>query len=204
LPFVGERRTRKGDGGDGQRLATARDHEGRARALVSASHGALRERPSSRKKRASYPPKDLGRNVPLALREGWAEADRAKKVTGMARTFSIDTAASPSLVLERARRAASENGVTLLGNERSGRFSHKMLRGEYRRIGRTVIVTITYKHRLVPWSVLEGRLRALFGGGSSRKPRVHDKSTAPTAPCTQARRRATRRHPRHRRHPPHR
>src|SRR5215210_3157543 len=122
----------------------------------------------------------------------------------MARTFSIDTAANPSLLLARARRAASENGVTLLGNERSGRFSHKMLRGEYRRLGRTVIVTITYKHRLVPWSVVEGRLRALFGGGSSRKPRVHDKSTAPTAPRSRALRRATRRHPRHRRHPPHR
>jgi hypothetical protein len=115
----------------------------------------------------------------------------------MARTLSIDIAASPSLLLERARRAASENGMTLLGNESSGRFSHKMLRGEYRRIGRTVIVTITYRHRLVPWSVLEGRLRALFGGGSSRKPRVHDKSTAGTAPRTRARRRATRRHPPH-------
>ena len=81
----------------------------------------------------------------------------------MARTFSIDTAASPSWMLERARRTASQNGVTLVGDESSGRFSHKMLRGEYRRLGRTVTVTITYKHRLVPWSVLEGRLRGLFG-----------------------------------------
>jgi hypothetical protein len=81
----------------------------------------------------------------------------------MGRTFNIDTAASPSLLLARARRAASQNGVTLFGNESSGRFSHKMLKGEYRIIGRMVIVTITYKHRLVPWSVLEGRLRGLFG-----------------------------------------
>ena len=56
-----------------------------------------------------------------------------QEVTGMARTFSIDTVASPSRLLERARRAASENGVTLVGDEGSGRFSHKMLRGEYRR-----------------------------------------------------------------------
>jgi hypothetical protein len=34
--FWGERRIRKGDGGDEQSLATARDHEGRGRALVSA------------------------------------------------------------------------------------------------------------------------------------------------------------------------
>src|ERR671911_2504288 len=107
----------------------------------------------------------------------------------MARTFSIDTAASPSLLLQRAKRTASEHDVTLYGNERSGRFSHKILRGEYHRIGRTVLVTITHKHRLVPWSVLEGRLRGLFGGGPSRTGRVSEKSKAPIAYRTGGRRR---------------
>ena len=65
------------------------------------------------------------------------------------------------MVLERARRAASENGVTLVGDERSGRFSHSMVRGEYRRQGQTVIVTITDKHWLLPWSVVEAQLREL-------------------------------------------
>jgi hypothetical protein len=117
----------------------------------------------------------------------------------MTRTISIDTAASPSLLLERARRAASENGVRLFGNESSGRFSHRMGEGEYRRIGRRVIVTITHKHRLVPWSVLEGRLRGLFGGGPSRMGRV---SEGPGAASRQrrARRRATRSHPQHHGH----
>ena len=122
----------------------------------------------------------------------------------MARTLRIDAAASPSLLLKRARRTARANGVTLIGNESSGRFSHKMLRGEYRRVGRAVIVTITYKHRLVPWSVLERRLRALFGSGSSRMARVSGTSTAPTASMarsTREGRRATRRRLRHRRHP---
>jgi len=119
----------------------------------------------------------------------------------MARTISIDTAASPSLLLQRAKRTASENDVTLFGDERSGRFSHKMLRGEYHRIGRTVIVTITHKHRLVPWSVLEGPLRSLFGSGPSVMPRVRERSRAGTAPRPRARRRAGRRPPHHRRHP---
>jgi hypothetical protein len=70
-----------------------------------------------------------------------------------------------------------------------------MLKGAYHMIGRTVIVTITYKHRLVPWSVLEGRLRALFGSGS-RMPRVVEQSTAPTARRRRDRLRAIRRHPR--------
>jgi hypothetical protein len=99
----------------------------------------------------------------------------------MARTFRIDTAANPTLLLERVRRVASENGVTLFGNESSGHFSHKMLEGDYRRLGRTVIVTITYKHRLVPWSVLESRLRGLFGSGPSGIPPVHQRSTAGAA-----------------------
>jgi hypothetical protein len=119
----------------------------------------------------------------------------------MARTFSIDTSASPSVLLARARRVANENGVRLVGNESSGRFSHKMLIGEYRMSGRTVIVTITYKYRLVPWSVVEGRLRGLFGSGS-RMPPVRQESTAVAARRTQGRRSASRRPPRHRRHPP--
>ena len=101
----------------------------------------------------------------------------------MARTFSIDTAASPSLLLQRAKRTASEHDVTLYGNERSGRFSHKLLEGEYRKIGRTVIVTITHKHRLVPWSVLEGRLRGLFCSGPSGIGGVSERSKAGTAPA---------------------
>src|SRR5918993_2145501 len=118
----------------------------------------------------------------------------------MVRTLRIDTAASPSRLLARARRTARANGVTLMGNESSGRFSHKLLRGEYRMIGRTVIVTITYKHRLVPWSVLEGRLRALFGGDPMMA-RVREEFTAVTARRTRERRRASRRRPHHRSHP---
>src|SRR5918993_3008858 len=115
----------------------------------------------------------------------------------MARTFRIDTSANPSLLLARARRVASENGVKLVGDERSGRFSHRMLRGEYHRLGQTVIVTITHKHRLVSWSVLEGRLRPLFGGGSGRL-RGSEGSKARTVRRTRVRRRASHGHPRRR------
>jgi hypothetical protein len=79
----------------------------------------------------------------------------------MTRTFSIDTTVAPSSLLATAKRAASENGATLLGDEGSGRFSHEMVRGEYRRIGQRVIVAITDKHWLLPWSVVEAQLREL-------------------------------------------
>jgi hypothetical protein len=77
------------------------------------------------------------------------------------RTFSMATTVNPSSLLTRARKAASENDATLIGDEQSGRFSHEMVRGEYRMVGRTVNVTITDKHWLVPWPVVEAQLREL-------------------------------------------
>jgi hypothetical protein len=79
----------------------------------------------------------------------------------MARTFSVDTRVSPSSLLARARRAARENGAALVGDEGSGRFSHELVKGEYRMVGQTVVVTITEKHWLLPWTVVEAQLREL-------------------------------------------
>jgi hypothetical protein len=80
----------------------------------------------------------------------------------VARTFSIYTTVDPSSMLARFRRAAKQNGATLVGDEESGSFSHDMLMGEYRIVGQTVSVTITDKHWLVPWPVVESRLRELL------------------------------------------
>ncbi len=79
----------------------------------------------------------------------------------MARTFSLDTRLRPPSLLARAKKAAHDNGATLLGDGRSGRFSHDMAEGEYRVAGRTVVVTVTEKHWLLPWPVVEARLRGL-------------------------------------------
>jgi hypothetical protein len=40
-------------------------------------------------------------------------------------------------------------------------YSHDMAKGEYRMAGRTVIVTVTEKHWLLPWPLVEARLREL-------------------------------------------
>jgi hypothetical protein len=47
----------------------------------------------------------------------------------MTRTFNLDTTVGPASLLARARRAAHENGATLVGDERSGSFSHAMVAG---------------------------------------------------------------------------
>ena len=80
----------------------------------------------------------------------------------MARTFSVGTRVAPTALFARARRAARENGATLVGDEGSGRFSHELVRGEYRMAGQRVVVTITDKHWLLPWPVVEVRLRELL------------------------------------------
>jgi hypothetical protein len=67
----------------------------------------------------------------------------------------------PTSLLARVRKAARENGAILVGDERSGRFSHELVKGEYRMVGQTVMVTITDKHWLLPWPVVEVRLREL-------------------------------------------
>jgi hypothetical protein len=86
--------------------------------------------------------------------------DGRKKI--VARTFSMDTTLESSSLLARAKRAASKSGATFVGDKQLGRFSHEMVRGEYRMVGRTVIVTITDKHWLVPWPVVESQLRKLI------------------------------------------
>ena len=79
----------------------------------------------------------------------------------MPRTFSVDTRVAPSSLIARAKNAAYANGAILVGDERSGRFSHELVKGEYRMVGQTVVVTITEKLWLLPWTVVEVRLREL-------------------------------------------
>jgi hypothetical protein len=94
----------------------------------------------------------------LTLRASASEDVRESVV----KTFSVDTGVAPSSLLARARRAASENGAILVGDERSGRFSHQLVKGEYRMVGQRAVVTITDKHWLLPWPVVEARLRQLL------------------------------------------
>ena len=86
---------------------------------------------------------------------------RYGRKTIVVRTFNLDTRMRSSSLLARTKKAAFENGATLLGDERSGRFSHDMAKGEYRMMGQTVIVTITEKHWRLPWPVVEAQLREL-------------------------------------------
>ena len=78
----------------------------------------------------------------------------------VASIFSMHTTVEPLSLLARAKRVAKENGAALVGGKQSGRFSHDMVGGEHRMVGQTVIATITDKHWLLPWPVVESWMRA--------------------------------------------
>ena len=73
----------------------------------------------------------------------------------------MGTPIKPLTLLTRAKKAAYENGATLVGDEHSGRFSHDLVKGDYRMVGRTVVVTITQKHWLISWPIIESQLGVL-------------------------------------------
>jgi hypothetical protein len=75
----------------------------------------------------------------------------------------METTLDSSSLLVRVRKVARENGATLVGDGQSGRFSHDLIKGEYRMVGGTVLVTITDKPLIAPWSIIEARLRQLVG-----------------------------------------
>ncbi len=71
----------------------------------------------------------------------------------------MHTNLKPSSLLTRAKKAASESSAILVGDKQSGCLSHDIVRGEYRIVGQTVIVTITDKDWMLPWAVVEAQLR---------------------------------------------
>lgn len=77
----------------------------------------------------------------------------------MPRTFSVVSTQEPGALVERARRAASENNADFRGNEASGSFSGSGVEGVYRMDGRVVTVTITQKPFFAPWPIVESGLK---------------------------------------------
>ncbi len=79
----------------------------------------------------------------------------------VARTYSVARTSDSLSLLARAKKIANDTGATLVGDGEAGHFSHVMVKGEYRVTGDVVLVTITDKSWMVPWAVVESRLREL-------------------------------------------
>jgi len=79
----------------------------------------------------------------------------------VARTYSVARTSDSLSLLARAKKIADDTGATLVGDGEAGHFSHVMLKGEYRVTGDVVLVTIHDKSWMVPWTVVESRVREL-------------------------------------------
>jgi hypothetical protein len=82
------------------------------------------------------------------------------------KSFEIDVAdgATAGEILDRARSAAQGAGITITGDEASGRF-RGTAEGSYAVDveSRVVRVEVTSKPSFVPWTMVEGALKRVFG-----------------------------------------
>jgi hypothetical protein len=94
--------------------------------------------------------------------------DRRREADGSvstSKTFEIvvDEGSTASDILTRAREAARGAGITINGDDASGRFKGTA-EGSYSvdEANRLVTVEVTNKPSFVPWGLVEGALRKVF------------------------------------------
>lgn len=80
----------------------------------------------------------------------------------MSKSFEFKLRADPKAVIAKAKKIAAQNEVVLEGDTTSGWFSGHGVKGEYRIKDRTIRITITKKPLMVPWFVVESRLKGFF------------------------------------------
>ncbi len=80
----------------------------------------------------------------------------------MSKSFEVALNSTPETLLSKAREVAIKEGVELNGDVHSGSFSGKGLEGEFRVQDKTVLLTLKKKPKLVPWSMVEKKVKAFF------------------------------------------
>ena len=80
----------------------------------------------------------------------------------MHKKLKISLRHEASHAVARAKVAASKNGVDLNGDESAGTFSGRGIEGAYAVSGSVISITINRKPALVPWGMIEQRLKDFF------------------------------------------
>jgi uncharacterized protein (DUF697 family) len=78
------------------------------------------------------------------------------------KSFTVNLAADPDVVLAQAKKVTAQNGGIFKGDTHSGQFSARGVVGEYKVKGKAVILTITEKPILMPWFVVESKIKSFF------------------------------------------
>jgi hypothetical protein len=80
----------------------------------------------------------------------------------MSKSFEINLKIAPDELIAHAREAAHNHGIQFVGDERAGRFVGHGIEGNYRINGETLLVSIVKKPFILPWGLIESRLRSFF------------------------------------------
>lgn len=80
----------------------------------------------------------------------------------MSKSFSVNFSGDATSLLERARKAAADNGAQVSGDANQGTFSGRGVEGSYTVSGNTVNVTVDKKPMIIPWSLVESQLKQFF------------------------------------------
>lgn len=88
--------------------------------------------------------------------------DEVRDGMSKTRTFDFQLSHDPAWVIEKARKAATGNGVAFEGDERKGRFAGHGIEGSYAIEGGLVTIAISRKPIVMPWSMIESSMRKFF------------------------------------------
>jgi hypothetical protein len=81
----------------------------------------------------------------------------------MSHTFTVPlTGRSPSDLVAKVKEAAEDAGAHFAGDEHSGTFSGNGVVAKYEMLSNEVLITLTEKPFIAPWSFVEARIREFF------------------------------------------
>jgi hypothetical protein len=80
----------------------------------------------------------------------------------MNKSFNITLKGAPDEIVAHALEMAHKHGIEFVGDEQAGRFTGHGVEGSYRISGEILSVRIAKKPFILPWSLIESRLRDFF------------------------------------------
>ena len=80
----------------------------------------------------------------------------------MSKSFDIPLKGPPDDIIAHAREMAERHGVHFIGDAKAGRFAGHGVEGSYRIDGAILSVQVAKKPFILPWSLIEARLREFF------------------------------------------
>ncbi|MFN5746705.1 MAG: hypothetical protein ACK443_11570 [Methylococcaceae bacterium] len=78
------------------------------------------------------------------------------------KSFEVKLKSDPEDVIAKAKTAARNNGVNLVGDGQTGHFVGHGIEGSYLILEDTLAIQISKKPFIMPWSLIESTLRNYF------------------------------------------